>query len=211
MQKETKILLGIIAVIVAGLIGVFVVFNKQGSSTTTDSSKLVRQTSQKQGSGSVQLVEFGDYQCPACGAAHPNVKKLMSEYDGKVTFVFRNYPLETIHRNALVAAKYAEASAKQSKFWQMHDKLYESQKEWSELGDPTSKFAEYAKSLGISVDQLKKDANSSAIAAIINQDKSDGDAVGVQGTPSFFVNGKAVANYDYASLKTAIDAALANK
>lgn len=69
MEKETKILLGIIAVIVAGLIGVFVMFNKQGSSTTTDASKLVRATSQKQGSGNVQMVEFGDYQCPARGAA----------------------------------------------------------------------------------------------------------------------------------------------
>jgi len=211
MQKETKILLGIIAVIVAGLIGVFMVFNKPGAATTTDASKLVRDDSQKQGSGSVTLVEFGDYQCPACGSAHPNVKKIMSEYEGKVTFVFRNYPLESIHKNALVAAKYAQASSKQNKFWEVHDKLYETQDEWSELGDPTAKFAEYAQALGMDADQLKKDANEASIAAFIKQDQSDGDAVGVQGTPSFFVNGKAVANYDYNSLKTAIDAALNQK
>jgi protein-disulfide isomerase len=196
---------------VAGLIGVFMLFNKPGASTTTDSSKLVRETSQKQGSGSVQLVEFGDYQCPACGAAHPNVKKIMSEYEGKVTLVFRNYPLESIHKNALISAKYAQASSKQGKFWEMHDKLYETQNEWSDLGDPTSKFAEYAKALGMDVAKLKKDANDAATAAFIKQDQSDGDAVGVQGTPSFFVNGKAVANYDYNSLKTAIDAALNQK
>lgn len=211
MEKETKILLGIIAVIVAGLIGVFVMFNKQGSSTTTDASKLVRATSQKQGSGSVQLVEFGDYQCPACGAAYPNVQKIMKEYDGKVTLIWRNYPLETIHKNALVSAQYAQASAQQNKFWEMHDKLYETQKEWSELADPTGKFAEYATALGIDAAKLKNAAKDGAVTAIINQDKADGDAVGVQGTPTFFVNGKQVASYDYASLKAAIDTALSQK
>ena len=211
MEKETKILLGIIAVIVAGLIGVFVMFNKQGSSTTTDASKLVRATSQKQGSGSVQLVEFGDYQCPACGAAYPNVQKIMKEYDGKVTLIWRNYPLETIHKNALVSAQYAQASAQQNKFWEMHDKLYETQKEWSELADPTGKFAEYATALGMDAAKLKNAAKDGAVNAIINQDKTDGDAVGVQGTPTFFVNGKQVASYDYASLKAAIDAALSQK
>jgi len=211
MEKETKILLGIIAVIVAGLIGVFVMFNKQGSSTTTDASKLVRATSQKQGSGGVQLVEFGDYQCPACGAAYPNVQKIMKEYDGKVTLIWRNYPLETIHKNALVSARYAQASAQQNKFWEMHDKLYETQKEWSELADPTGKFVEYATDLGMDAAKLKNAAKDGAVNAIINQDKADGDAVGVQGTPTFFVNGKQVASYDYASLKAAIDAALSQK
>ena len=211
MEKETKILLGIIAVIVAGLIGVFVMFNKQGSSTTTDASKLVRATSQKQGSGSVQLVEFGDYQCPACGAAYSNVQKIMKEYDGKVTLIWRNYPLETIHKNALVSAQYAQASAQQNKFWEMHDKLYETQKEWSELADPTGKFAEYATALGMDAAKLKNAAKDGAVNAIIKQDKTDGDAVGVQGTPTFFVNGKQVASYDYASLKAAIDAALSQK
>lgn len=211
MERETKILFGVIAVIVAALIGVFLLVNKPGSSATTDSSKLVREDSQKKGTGSVQLVEFGDYQCPACGAAHPTVQKLMNEYEGKVTFVFRNYPLESIHKNALVAAKYAQASSKQNKFWEMHDKLYETQKEWSDLGDPTGKFAEYAKALGMDAAKLKSDANDAATAAYIKQDQSDGDAVGVTGTPSFFVNGKAIANSSYESLKSAIDAALNQK
>lgn len=208
MEKETKILLGIVAVIVAGLIGVFMLFNKPGDATTVSGDTLVRSDSQKQGSGSVTLVEFGDYQCPSCGVAHPIVQRLMQEYEGKVTFVFRNYPIETIHKNALAAAKYAEASAKQNKFWEMHDKLYEAQTEWSEQSDPTTKFADYAKSLGMDADKLKTDAADAAIATLINRDKTDGDTVGVQGTPSFFVAGKAVAKSDYDSLKAAIDAAL---
>lgn len=207
MQKETKILLGIIAVIVAGLIGVFMVFNKQGSSTTVDAGKLVRADSQKEGTGSVQLVEFGDYQCPSCGAAHPTTQKILQDFAGKVTFVFRNFPLETIHKNAMVAAKYAQASSKQNKFWEMHNKLYESQTEWSDLADPTTKFAEYAKALGMNADQLKKDATESSVADYIQRDMDDGNSLGVTGTPTFYVNGKQVAKNDYDSLKSAIEAA----
>ena len=208
MEKETKILLGIIAVIVAGLIGVFVVFNKPGAATTADGSTLVRSDSQRRGSGSVQLVEFGDYQCPSCGAAHPVVQKLLSEYNGKVTFIFRNFPLETIQKSAMLAAKYAEAAAKQNKFWQMHDKLYESQSEWSEQVDPSGKFAEYASTLGINASQLKTDATAAAVTALIQRDMQDGNTVGITGTPTFYVAGKQVASNDYNSLKAAIDAAL---
>ena len=164
MQKETKILLGIIAIIVAGMIGLFVVFNGSGTTTTADNAKLVREDSQKEGTGSIQLVEFGDYQCPSCGAAHPTTKKLLQEFDGKITFVFRNFPLESIHKNAMPAAKYAQAAAKQNKFWQMHDKLFEAQQEWSDLPNPANKFAEYAKELGMNADQLKTDAAAATVA-----------------------------------------------
>lgn len=207
MEKETKILLGIIAVIVAGLIGVFMLFNKPGTETTVDAGKLVRADSQKEGTGSIQLVEFGDYQCPSCGAAHPVTQKILQDFEGKVTFVFRNFPLEAIHKNAMVAAKYAQASSKQNKFWEMHNKLYESQTEWSELPDPTSKFAEYATALGMNADQLKKDANEATVADYIKRDMDDGNALGVTGTPTFFVDGKQVAKNDYESLKAAIEAA----
>ena len=207
MEKETKILLGIIAVIVAGLIGVFVMFNKSGTPASVDAGKLVREDSQKEGTGVVQLVEFGDYQCPSCGVAHPVTQKILKDFEGKVTFIFRNFPLETIHKNAMVAAKYAQASSKQNKFWQMHNKLYESQAEWSDLADPTTKFAEYAKALGMDADKLKKDAAEQAVADYIQRDIDDGTALSVSGTPTFFVNGKQVAKNDYDSLKSAIEAA----
>lgn len=207
MQKETKLLLGIIVAIVAGMIGLFVVFNQSGTSSTADAGKLVREDSQKQGSGSVSMVEFGDYQCPSCGAVNPTIQKIMKDYEGKVTFVFRNFPLETIHKNAMSAAMYAEASAKQNKFWQMHDKLYEKQSEWSDLSDPAPKYLEYAKALGMNADQLKTDAATAEISKLISRDMEDGNALGVSGTPTFFVNGKQIANNDYNSLKAAIDAA----
>ena len=207
MERETKILFGIIALIVAGLIGVFVVFNKPGAATTADAGKLVRADSQKEGTGSVQLVEFGDYQCPSCGVAHPVTQKILQDFEGKVTFVFRNFPLEAIHKNAMIAAKYAQASSKQNKFWEMHNKLYESQTEWSDLSDPKDKFAEYAKELGMNADQLQKDAAEQAVADYIQRDIDDGTSLGVTGTPTFFVDGKQVAKNDYESLKTAIYAA----
>jgi len=207
MEKETKILLGIIGVIVAGMVGLFVVFNQGGSTATVDAGKLVREDNQKKGTGDIQLVEFGDYQCPSCAAAYPITERLLADFDGKLTFVYRNFPLESIHKNALSAAKYAEAAAKQGKFWEMHAKLFEAQNEWSGLGDPAAKFADYARALGMNVDQLKTDAALAAIADTIKRDVDDGSSLGVTGTPSFFVDGKPIAKSDYASLKTAIEAA----
>jgi protein-disulfide isomerase len=208
MERETKILLGIIGFIVAGMVGLFVVFNQGGTSTTADVGKLVREDSQKKGSGSVTMVEFGDYQCPSCAAVDPTIQRLLAEYPDKLTFVFRNFPLEAIHKNAQVAAKYAEASAKQNKFWEMHDQIYARQSEWSELGDPTDRFLDYAKSLGMNTDQLKKDATSTEISKLISRDIEDGNALGVTGTPTFFINGKQIANNNYDSLKAAIEEAL---
>jgi protein-disulfide isomerase len=204
MTREAKILIAIMVVIVGG--GLFAIFSSS-KPTTHSSEALVRQDSHKLGDGKVQVVEFGDYQCPACGQAYPVTKQLISDYQGKITFIFRNFPLP-MHPNALPAAEAAEAAGAQGKFWEMHDKLYETQDEWSGVLDPTNAFTHYASDLGIDADKFKQDIIAKKYQDIISKDQSDGYSLGVQGTPTFFVNGKQQSAFDYDSLKNAIDAEL---
>lgn len=139
-------------------------------------------------SASATIVEFGDFQCPACGQAYPIVKKFLEDKGNSVYFVNRNFPLSQVHPNANEAARAAEAAGKQGKYWEMHDILYEKQSEWSSLTDAKEKFLEYAQSLDLNLDQFKKDMDDAI--GVINQDAKLGKDLGVQSTPTFFINGK---------------------
>ena len=131
----------------------------------------------------VTLVEYGDYECPYCGKAHPLVKQLQDELGGKLRFVFRNFPLNTIHEHAGVAAQAAEAAGSQGKFWEMHDLLYEHQDDL--LGDD---LVRYALSLGLEIYRFQAELSSEAHAKRVREDFRGGIRSGVNGTPSFFIN-----------------------
>src|SRR5213082_921328 len=111
-------------------------------------------------SSPVVLEEYGDYQCPPCGQLYPELKEIEKEYGNQVQIVFHHFPLMKIHKNALMAAHAAEAARNQNKFWEMHDRLYRNQKEWSELDDPRPVFIDYAKQLGLKIDQFTNDLGS---------------------------------------------------
>lgn len=212
MSRESKILTAVLIVVIGGMIALFAYANRDTSSgpkPVGDKTKITRDNSHKTGSGPVELVEFGDYQCPACGAAFPNVNQLLAEYDGKITFYFRNFPLIQVHKNAMVAANAAEAAADQGKFWEYHHKLYETQKDWSELTDPVDKFVEYAKGLGLDTGKFKDAVVNEQFKNIIEQDMADGNALNINATPTFFLNGQQVTGgYTYENLKKNVDAAL---
>ncbi len=157
----------------------------QGSSTVdllTDAKHTIGDSNSK-----VKIVEFGDFQCPACGMAHPIVKQVLDRNKDNVYFVFRNFPLYSVHPNAAISAKAAEAAGVQGKFWEMHDMLYEKQKEWSDLKDPTDKFKDYAGILGIDVNKFESDLSNQI--GVVNEDYSLGQKAGVDSTPTFFING----------------------
>lgn len=160
----------------------------------------------------VVVAEFGDYQCPACGKYHPVLKDdILPKYDGKIKFVFLNYPLP-IHKNAQAAAQAAEAAALQGKFWKMHDILYERQADWEKQSDPKGKFEGYAKEIGLDLDKFKQDYASQKVADIINNQAALGDAFNIPGTPTFYVNGKQVDNSKGdANLRQMIEEALAQQ
>jgi protein-disulfide isomerase len=132
----------------------------------------------------ITLTEYGDYQCPYCGRAYPIVKKLQKKFGDSLRFVFRNFPIQEVHPNAYNAALAAEAAALQGKFWEMHDILYEHQ---SAL-DPES-LIEYSGSLGLDLKRFKKDFESEGLRQLIYHDLETGLRSGVNGTPSFYVNG----------------------
>lgn len=194
MSQEVKILLVIGVVTVAILGGAVLLLGKSTTplpKSSVDPQVLVREDSHKIASDSakVTVVEFGDYQCPACGRAYPTTKAIIKDYSGKINFVFRNFPL-TQHKNAMIAAEAAEAAGAQGKFWEMYDKLYETQNDWAESDSPLNVFVSYAAALGLDTNTLERDIRSNKYAEKITQDQRDGSIVGVQSTPTFFINGQ---------------------
>ena len=150
-------------------------------------------------SSPVVLEEYGDYQCPPCGQLYPELKEIEKEYGNQVQIVFHHFPLMKIHKNALMAAHAAEAARNQNKFWEMHDRLYRNQKEWSEVDDPRPVFIDYAKQLGLKIDQFTSDLVSNMIDQRISADIQRGSAVGVTGTPTVFLDSRLV-NYQATNL-----------
>ena len=148
----------------------------------------------------VKLTEFGDYQCPGCGSFYQTVKDVVAKYDSKIKFQFVNFPLTSIHPNTFAASRAAEAAGLQGKYWQMHDLLYEQnqayyvnqQQTWIPAKDPTPFFNQYAQQLGLNMTKFKQDFGSTKVNDWINADMQKGKNLGVDATPTFFLDGKKV-------------------
>ncbi|MES2456445.1 MAG: thioredoxin domain-containing protein [Bacteroidota bacterium] len=131
------------------------------------------------------IVEYGDYQCPYCGAAYPVLKELMSQFGSQIKFVFRNFPLSEMHQYARPSALAAEAASLQGKFWEMHDAIYENQHYLNE-----SLLLHLGEKLNLNIPKFKRDIENSGLAKKVDADFESGIVSGVNGTPSFYVNGK---------------------
>jgi protein-disulfide isomerase len=149
----------------------------------------------------VTLVEYGDYECPHCGHAYPLVKQLVSRMGKDLLFVFRHFPLQEAHPAAFPAALSAEAAGKQGKFWQMHDLLYDHQEELEE-----NSFLDFAGELNLDLKKFSHDFESDDTSSKVEDDFESGVRSGVNGTPTFFINGKKLAAYDgtYESLENTV-------
>src|SRR5690554_3242059 len=134
------------------------------------------------------IIEYGDFQCPACGYYHPIVKELMEEFKDDVYFIFRHFPLVNAHQFATMAASAAEAAGRQGKFWEMHDLLMTNQQMWSR-GMAPSAFLAYARELGLDDVQFQQDVRDEAIFAKIEKDFNSGVDLKINSVPSFFFNG----------------------
>ncbi|HZJ45114.1 MAG TPA: thioredoxin domain-containing protein [Pyrinomonadaceae bacterium] len=143
-------------------------------------------------SAPVHLEEFGDYQCPPCGIFHPILQEMKRQFGDQLQVTFREFPLAPAHEHAIAAASAAEAAGLQGKFWEMHDLLYEHQKDWKDAFDVRPIFEGYAKQIGINVDRYKQDVDSEQVARRITQDGNRGHSLGVKGTPTVFMNGREV-------------------
>lgn len=159
----------------------------------------------------VVLVEYGDFQCPGCGSAHPAVKALSEKYEDQLAFVFRNFPLTSIHPNARAAAAAAEAAGLQGKYWEVHNALFENQDAWSSASasERSSVFAGYAQQAGLNQSEFATTLNERSvdINKKINFDIALGRKLGVSGTPTFYLNGKKL-NDDQFNSSEALEKAL---
>lgn len=196
MKGETKLFLGIIIVTIV-LIGVGIaILNRPAVAPKVDASLLIRADSNKiaTSSATVTLVEFSDFQCPACGAYYPIVTQVLKDFKKDITFVYRNFPLTDLHPNAQLAAQAAEAAGMQGKYWEMHDLLFTKQKDWSGSTSPRDIFAGYVETLSMNSDQFKKDIDSDAVKKRVTQDVNDGNTLGITGTPTFYLDGVKLEN-----------------
>jgi len=196
----SKAFWGIIAAIIVIFVVVFSIDSHSNKSSNKNGSNTVAGVTQhKEGNNSstgVTLVEYGDYECPFCGQYYPIVKQVQAEYKDKIVFQFRNFPLTSLHPNAMAGARAAEAAALQGKFWEMHDELYDNQDQngssgWVASSDPLDKyFVGFAQQIGLNVDQFKTDFASSKVNDLIQADLSQGNSLGITGTPTFFIETK---------------------
>lgn len=210
MSKELKTILIIAGAVLFIGFGAFLWYKQNSAldhSQPVDGSKLLRTDSQILGKADAPntLVEFGDYQCPACGAAHPILKEMVNGANkDKIRIVFRNFPLSQ-HKNAYPSAQAAEAAAKQGKFAEMHDKLYETQNSWSAEADPKSTFIQYAKDLGLDVKKFESDYDDPILKERIKIDTKDGNDLGVNSTPTFYLNGEKFEGWNFSNLKSELE------
>lgn len=198
--------IAIIAVIIVGfgLIIAALITRQSGSANAAPVNTAVTDDWTKGQTGaSKMLLVFSDFQCPACSAYEPWLNQAMVEFKDSVQFVFRDFPLRSIHPNAQIAAQAAEAAGLQGKFWEMHDMLFDKQDEWSGSSDAKTYFLQYAESLGLDKAKFETDLNSDLVKQRVEDDYQSGIKAGIQGTPTFFLNGQKLKNFQsYDELKT---------
>ena len=213
-MKNKIILWAIIAVVVIG--SIFGIVKLASKSQTPDSNNLAITISAINDNENIKgdkealatLIEYSDFQCPACGSYYPIVKKVSEDLSAKVKFAYRHFPLPQ-HKNAKLAATVAEAAGKQGKFWEMHDLIFQNQSDWSEEKNAAILFAKYAQELGLDLTRFQTDIASDDIKAKIENDYKSGVKAGVNSTPSFFLNGKKMDNpRNYDEFKNAIEQTL---
>lgn len=160
----------------------------------------------------IKIVEYSDFQCPACGYYYGITKQIEKNYSDKVVIVYRHFPLVQLHKYAKLAAQASEAAGIQGKFWQMHDFLFNKQQEWSTSPDAMINFNAYAHMLGLDANKFDKDINSKQVISKIDNAILAGNDQKISATPTFFVNGKIVSNIrNYDDFKQIIDKEITNK
>lgn len=209
----SKRFLIIMAVLIAVFIGVVIYTKNNDDSGTDTGSNSTEGSNYVVGTGTdgVTLVEFADFQCPACRSYYPVTTQIKEKYGDRIKFQFRHFPLVQIHKNAMVAHRAAEAAGRQDKFWEMHNLLYERQQAWEGSNNPTAIMEDYASELGLNIDKFKTDFASESVNDTISADIKAGQAIGANSTPTFVINGKKIDQLptDVAGFSKLIDEAIA--
>ena len=200
-MKNIPLLLGTIIGTVVLIVAVAFMFSKPAATPEArivDKAVLLENATNTFGNpeSSITVVEFSDFQCPSCKVAEPIVQQLKNDYADSVQFVYRHFPLDSIHPNARLASQAAEAAAMDDKFWEYHDLLFVNQEEWSDITDKNKvleKFSEYATQLEIDKDTFLERIESEEVIGKVSAEADLAQAIGVNSTPTFFVNGQQTA------------------
>lgn len=214
LYKKVGIVVGVILVVVISIFGLIQLAN---SPTSVNSGINVpppnkNDISEGNPKAKVTLIEYADFQCPACGAYHPLVNQLLTDFNGQIYYVYRMFPLTNIHQNAFVSAQAGYAAWKQGKFFQMDDYLYNGQTSWESLSDPKPTFIDYAKKLNLDINKFETDMNSDASKTYVQDSENQALSLGINATPTFFVNGVQIQNpASYDQFKQLIQNALNKK
>lgn len=186
MLKNPWVVIGIITVILFG--GAFL-FSGGQSQVNNEGVEVVATHVKGNPDASVVLVEYSDFQCPACASFQPVITELMTEYGNKIRLEYKHFPLP-MHRYAMPAAVATEAAGQQGKFFEFHDLLFANQGTWSGSASPNTFFIQYAGEIGLDVDLFKRQMNSSLLRDKVRADRNEGNELTVTGTPTFFLNGE---------------------
>lgn len=170
------------------LFGGAILFSGKSAEQNNEGVKIISHTKGNP-EAPIKLVEYSDFQCPACAAFHPVIKEVLNEYGESIEFEYKHFPLPS-NQYAMDAALAAEAAGQQGKFFEFHDLLFGSQKVWSESVSPELVFLQYADTLGLDVPTFKKHMNSSKLRNRVREQFNEARGLGVTGTPTFFLNGK---------------------
>lgn len=194
---KSLILPVVVLVVVGGAVAAGVILSKQSEESVVETIEAAINSNDNRlgnAEATVELVEYADFQCPACAQYDPMVKQIMAEHSDWINFAYRHFPLKEIHPNAEQAGHAAEAAGLQGKFWEYKELLYTRQTEWATLPDPTSKFMQYAKELGLNEDQFIRDEGSDSVRNKVESQYQTAVSIGMNSTPSFLINGKKIAN-----------------
>lgn len=192
--------------IIATFVLLFIIYKFTNTPVVTDfpELKITKITDHKKWNTQSKniLIEYSDFECPACTSFHTFLKEIEKTATPDAQLVFRHFPLYQIHPESLNAAYAVEAASTQGKFWEMSDLLFDNQTEWSKLAQPEPYFINLAKKLSLDLDKFKKDIASQAVKDRVKNDLSEGEKIGINSTPSFFLNGKKVEVKNTEELKT---------
>lgn len=207
MRSETKLLIGVLIASLLLILGA-VLFLGKGSSPVASSNTVFSidySKGQKIGSDSakVKLAEFSDLQCPACKAVEPYVAQIRNKYKENLQLIYFHFPLMQ-HPHSRKAANFAQYAASQNKFWEIHDKLFETQENWSTLSNPSDYFADLGSQIGLDKDKIKEVIQKNTYDQEINDDLAEGNKVGISATPTFYLNGKKLDLQSFAGLDIAV-------
>ncbi len=186
-------IIGVIVIFIGLLAGAALYKNKSATGLPVPTEEISLSDWTVGTSTSVVLMEYSDFQCPACRSYFPMVEQIVAEYKNRITFVYRHFPLPQ-HLNAMAASRASEAAGRQGKFWEMYVMLFQNQDAWATVSKPLDKYKEYATELGLDIERFENDYNDPALKGKVQNDYKSGVKLGVEATPTFFINGKKISN-----------------